>query len=183
MRKVIAAINMTIDGICDHNSLSPDATIHDHYTRLLNEAGVILYGSITYDLMKYWQDLLLHPSEEKSMNEFAAAIDNIPKIVFSHTLTSTGWNTAEIADLPLKEKVVQLKQQPGKDILVGSRSMIIQLLQLNLLDGLQLCIHPVVAGTGLPLFEEGTGRTSFRLAKTKTFGSGAILLYYEPVVQ
>ncbi len=72
------------------------------------------------------------------------------------------------------------KQQAGKDIFVGSRSLILQLLKLNLLDELQLCIHPVIAGKGLPLFENMHDRMELKLIKTKTFSSGAVILWLEP---
>ena len=180
MRKVIAAINMTLDGFCDHTAGIPDEEIHQHYTDLLDNAGVILYGRITYQLMQYWQTLLKNPSGEKSMDDFAVAIDKIPKIVFSHTLKNTEWDSATLSNRALEEVVLELKQQPGKDILVGSRSLIIQLMKLNLIDEYQLCVHPVVAGSGLPLFENINDRTIFKLIKTKTFSGGAVTLYYEP---
>ncbi|HWB28597.1 MAG TPA: dihydrofolate reductase family protein [Chitinophagaceae bacterium] len=180
MRKVIAAINMTIDGFCDHTAGIPDEEIHQHYTELLNEAGAILYGRITYQLMEYWQPLVKNPSGKKTMDDFAIAIDKIPKIVFSHTLKTTGWESARLTNRAIEEEVLQLRQQPGRDILVGSRSLIIQLMKLNLIDEYQLCIHPVVAGSGLPLFENINDRTIFTLIKTKTFSGGAVALYYGP---
>ncbi|MFT3752083.1 MAG: dihydrofolate reductase family protein [Paludibacter sp.] len=180
MRKLIAGINMTLDGFCDHTAVIPDEEIHQHYTELLDKAGVILYGRITYELMQYWQPLLKNPSGEKSMDDFAIAIDRIPKIVFSHTLKNTEWDSARLSTESLEEMVSELKQQTGRDILVGSRSLIIQLMKLNLIDEYQLCVHPVVAGSGLPLFENMNDRTILKLIKTKIFGSGAILLYYEP---
>lgn len=73
------------------------------------------------------------------------------------------------------------RQQSGKNIFVGIRSLIIQLIKLDLIDEFQLCIYPVVAGNGLPLFENINDRIIFKLSKTKTFGSGAIVLYYKPV--
>src|SRR5690606_37216870 len=126
------------------------------------------YGRITYQLMQFWQTLVKNPSGEKSMDDFATAIDKVPKIVFSHTLENTEWNSAEKANNPLEEEVLALKQQSGKDILVGSRSLIIQLMKLNLIDEYQLCIHPVVAGGSLPLFENINDRTILKLIKTKT---------------
>ena len=180
MRKVIAAINMTLDGFCDHIAGIPDEELHQHYSELLNNAGVILYGRTTYKLMQFWQTLLKIPSGEKSMDEFAVAIDKIPKIVFSRTLKNTEWDSAILSNKPLEEMVLELKQQPGRDILVGSRSLIIQLMKRNLIDEYQLCVHPVVAGSGLPLFENIDDRTILKLIKTKTFSSGAITLYYEP---
>jgi dihydrofolate reductase len=180
MRKLVAAINMTIDGFCDHTAGIPDDEIHQHYTDLLSNADTILYGRITYQLMEYWRTLLENPSDEKSMNDFAIAIDKIPKIVFSHTLKNVEWESAKLAGRDIEEEVSELKQQSGKDILVGSRSLIIQLMKLNLLDEFQLCIHPVIVGTGLPLFENIKDKTVLKLIKTKTFSGGAVMLYYEP---
>ena len=180
MRKLIAAINMTLDGFCDHTAGIPDDEIHQHYADLISNADTILYGRITYQLMEYWRTLLENPSDEKSMNDFAIAIDKIHKIVFSHTLKNIEWKSAKLANRDIEEEVLELKEQSGKDILVGSRSLIIHLMKLNLLDEFQLCIHPVIAGTGLPLFENIKDSTVLKLIKTKTFGGGAITLYYEP---
>lgn len=180
MRKVIAAINMTLDGICDHTAGIPDEDLHQHYAELLNNAGVILYGRTTYQLMQFWQTLLKNPSGQKSMDDFALAIDKIPKIVFSQTLKNIEWNSAKLATKEIEKEVLELKQQSGKDILVGSRSLIIQLINLNLIDEFQICIHPMIEGKGLPLFDKIKDRTIFRLLKTKIFGSGAIVLYYKP---
>ena len=176
---------MTVDGFCDHTAGIADEELHQHYSDLLDNSGVVLYGRTTYQLMQFWQTLLKNPSGEKSMDEFAIAIDKIPKIVFSHTLKSTdpiatGWDSAKLSNKPIDEEVSELKQQSGKDILVGSRSLIIQLMNLNLIDEFQLCIHPVIIGKGLPLFDKIKDRTIFKLLKTKIFGSGAIVLYYEP---
>jgi dihydrofolate reductase len=178
MRKIIAAINMTIDGFCDHTAISPDEEIHQHYSDLLSGAGAILYGRTTYQLMQFWQTLVENPSGEKSMDDFALAIDKTPKIVFSHTLKSTGWDSAKLSDKPLEEMVIELKQQPGRDVFVGSRSLIMQLINLDLIDELQLCIHPILVGKGLPLFDQVNDRTVFKLLKTKIFDSGATILYY-----
>ncbi len=183
MRKVIAAINMTLDGFCDHTAGIPDEELHQHYSELLDNAGVTLYGRKTYQLMQFWQTLLKNPSGEKSMDEFAVAIDKIPKIVFSHTLKNTEWDSAKLSNQPIEEEVSELKQQSGKDILVGSRSLIIQLMNLNLIDEFQLCVHPVVLGKGLPLFDKIKDSTIFKLLRTKIFGSGVIVLYYEPTRQ
>jgi dihydrofolate reductase len=182
MRKVIAAINMTLDGFCDHTAgIIADEELHNHYADLLNNSGVLLYGRTTYQLMQYWQTLLKNPSAEKSMNDFAISLDKIEKLVFSNTLKETGWDTAQLAKKSLDEEVLELKQQSGKDIFVGSRSLIIQLLNGNLIDEFQICIHPVVEGKGLPLFDQIKDRTNFNLLRTKSLKSGATVFYYEPV--
>ncbi len=180
MRKVIAAFNMTLDGNCDHTVGLADEELHQHYTELLSQADAILYGKTTYQLMEFWRTFLENPSEEKSMNDFAFAIDRISKIVFSHTLKSVDWKTAAMANHDLKETVLNLKKQPGNDIFIGSRSLIIQLINLNLIDELQICIQPVLAGIGLQLFESINERIILKLKKTKSFKSGAVILYYEP---
>jgi len=180
MRKIIAALNMTLDGICDHTAGIPDEEIHKHYTELLGQGDAILYGRTTYQLMEFWQTILENPSEKKSMNDFAAAIDKIPKIVFSHTLKNIQWKSATIAKRDLKTEVLELVNQSNKDILVGSRSLIIQLLKLNLIDEFQLCIYPMIEGKGLLFFEDINNRIIFKLVRTKTFKSGAIILYYQP---
>lgn len=82
MRKVIAAFNTTIDENCDHTAGIADEEIHQHYTDLLGNGGVILYGRTTYQLMEFWRTFLEKPSEEKSMNDFAMAIDKIQKLFF-----------------------------------------------------------------------------------------------------
>lgn len=180
MRKVIAAFNMTLDGYCDHTSGIPADEIHFYYARLLEEAGLILYGRTTYQLMEYWRDVLAKPTGEKHMDDFAAAIDKVPKLVFSRTLKSVDWASARIATRGLAEEVQELKQQPGKDIYVSSPSLIIQLTQLGLIDEYQLCIHPVIAGSGLPLFKNITDRILLKLTNTKVFDFGGVILYYEP---
>jgi dihydrofolate reductase len=181
MRKIIAAINMTLDGFCDHTAgFFADEELHYHYADLLNNAGAILYGRTTYQLMQFWQTLLKNPSEEKSMNAFAISIDKIEKLIFSNTLKETGWDTAKLVHRPLDEEVLELKQQSGKDIFIGSRSLIIQLLNSNLIEEFQICIHPVIEGKGLPLFDQIKSRTFFKLNNTKSLNSGATVFYYKP---
>lgn len=179
MRKIIAAINMTLDGYCDHTAGIADEELHQHYTELIDNAGIILYGRITYQLMQFWQTLILNPSAEKSMDDFARAIDKIPKIVYSNTLKDAEWDSATLSNQPIEKEVLALKKKDGNDILVGSRSLIIQLMNLNLIDEFQICIHPVLEGKGLPLFDKINDRKIFKLVKTKPFGSGAIVLYYK----
>ncbi len=172
---------MTLDGNCDHTAGIPDEDLHLHYANLLDNASAVLYGRITYELMQFWQPFLTNPSGQKPMDDFAVSIDKTPKVVFSRTMKETGWKTATLATKNIEEELAELKQQPGKDILIGSRSIIIQLLNLQLIDELQICIHPVLEGRGLQLFENIDVRSQFRLLKSKTFASGAIVLYYEPI--
>ena len=180
MRKIIAGINMTLDGFCDHTAIIPDEEIHQHYSELLSGADTIIFGRITYQLMEYWPTVVKNPTGNKAIDEFAITMDNISKIVFSHTLKNVEWKTARIAKRGIEEEVLELRQQPGRNILVGSPSLILALMQLNLIDEYQFCVHPIVLGSGLPLFKDIKDKVSLRLLKTKTFGCGAVSLYYEP---
>src|SRR5688572_20580659 len=108
MRKLIAAINITIDGYCDHEAGLPDEEIHNHYAELLRSADAILYGRKTFELMKFWQDLVQNPSGEKSMDDFALAMDQAPKIIFSRMLKDTGWQSAKLAKKDLKGEALAL---------------------------------------------------------------------------
>lgn len=181
MRKIIAAINTSVDGNCDHTAGIADEELHQHYAELLSNSDAVLYGRITYQLMEYWRTLAKKPSGEKTMDEFAVMMDKVPKIVFSQTLQNVDWHSAKLANQPIEDVISELKQQAGAAILVGSRSLIIQLLKLNLIDEFQLCIQPVLAGKGLQLFENIEDRTLLKLTNTKTFSGGAIILYYKPV--
>jgi len=181
MRKLIAAINMTLDGFCDHTAMIADEEIHQHYNELLSNADTLLYGRITYQLMESsWPSVVKNPTGNKPRDEFAVLIDNISKIVFSRTLKNVDWKNTKLKKEVIKEEVLELKQQAGKNILVGSPSLIVALTQLDLIDEYQLGVQPIVLGSGLPLFKNIRDRIDLKLLKTKTFGCGAIALYYEP---
>jgi len=184
MRKLIAAINMTLDGFCDHTAMIADDELHQHYNELLSNAGAVIYGRITYQLMEsYWPTVVKNPTGNKPTDDFAVLLQDIPKIVFSHTLNNVEWKNARLAKKDVNEEVLDLKQQPGKDIFVGGPSLIVALTKLNLIDQYQLCVHPVIIGNGLPLFKTINDRIILKLLKTKTFNSGSIVLYYEPAKQ
>jgi len=188
MKKIIAAINMTLDGFCDHNAMIADDEIHQHYNELLRNADTLIYGRITYQLMEgYWPTVVKNPTGNKPTDEFAVLIDNIPKIVFSHKIksvgaTAIGWKNARVALRGIKEELLELKQARGgrKDILVGSPSLIVASMNLNLIDEYQFSVQPTILGKGLPLLKSINERIDLKLFKTKTFRCGAVTLYYEP---
>jgi dihydrofolate reductase len=180
MRKLIAAMNMTLDGFCNHTAMIADEDIHQHYTELLNSAGTLLYGRITYQLMEgYWPSVVKNPTGIKPTDEFAVAIDNISKIVYSRTLKNVDWKNTELKREIIKEEILELKRQAGEDILAGSPGLIVALTQLDLIDEYQLGVQPIILGSGLPLFKNISDRVDLKLKKTKTFGCGAVILYYE----
>jgi dihydrofolate reductase len=181
MRKLIAAINMTLDGFCDHTVMVADDEIHEHYNELLRNADTIIFGRKTYQLMEgHWPAVVKNPTGNKPMDEFAMLVDNISKIVYSRTLKNVDWKNTELKKEVIKDELLELKQQAGKDIIAGSPSLIVTLMQLDLIDEYQIVVHPIVLGSGLPLFKDITDRVTLKLLKTKTFECGAVDLYYEP---
>ena len=185
MRKLVAAMNMTLDGFCDHTAGIADDELHQHYADLLKSADAVLYGRVTYQLMEYWRTVVENPTGEKAMDDFAEIMDNVPKIVFSTTLKTLDWHSAKLAKKDLVTEVSELKQQSashtGKKLFVGSPSLIAALTQMGLIDEYQICIHPVILGSGLTLFKNIQQQVRLSLLKTKTFGSGAMVVYYERV--
>ena len=179
MSKLIAAINMTLDGYCDHTAGIADEETHQHYSDLVRTADTLLYGRITYQLMEnYWPSVVQNPTGNKALDEFAVSIDNVHKIVYSRTLTSVTWKNSTLKHEINKEEIIALKQKAERDIFAGSPSLIVALTQLGVIDEYQLCIHPVILGSGLTLFKNITEKIDLNLFDTKIFRCGAIILYY-----
>ena len=175
---------MTLDGFCDHTAMIADEEIHQHYNELLSNAGTLIYGRITYQLMEsYWPSVVKDPTGNKPMDEFAVLINNISKIVFSRTLKNVLWKNTTLKKEIIKEEVLELKQSRNggsKNIVVGSPSLIVAFSQLDLVDEYQLDVQPTVVGSGLPLFKNIKDKIDLKFLKTKTFGCGSVMLYYEP---
>ena len=181
MRKVVFAINITADGYCSHTDGIADEELHDFFTGLLRNAGVLLFGRVTYQLMvPYWPDVARNQSESAPINEFARVFDSLDKVVFSTTLKQVeGTNTRLVRANP-EQEVLTLKQQPGKDISVGSLSIASQLSARGLIDEYRFVVHPVVAGKGPRLFETVKPQETLQLdfMGSETFRSGVVALHY-----
>ncbi|HAP37115.1 MAG TPA: dihydrofolate reductase [Bacteroidetes bacterium] len=183
MRKVVFGINITLDGVCDHTNGIADDELHEYFTGLLRNADIDILGRNTYQLMyPYWHDVAVNQSESKVVNEFARTYDSIPKIVFSTTLKSVEWNNTTLLRSNLQEEIMKLKQQPGKNISIGSLSIAAFLMQLGLIDEYHIVVHPVIAGKGPRLFES-RGKYTLELIDSKRFRSGAIALHYKTIHQ
>ena len=180
MRKLIAAINMTVDGFCDHTAATPDDALMQYFNDLFRNADVEIFGRITYQLMEeYWPEVAKTQSDDKLNNEFAVLMDDIHKIVYSRTLESVDWKNTELKHELVADDIIKLKQQTGKNILVGSPSLIVALTKLGLIDEYQLVVHPVILGSGLPLFKDISDSIDLKLTQSRTYASGAVLLQYE----
>jgi dihydrofolate reductase len=182
MRNVIFAINITLDGCIDHTKFNPAEDLHEHYTRLLrDDAGVLVYGRKTYQLMvPYWPDIAKSQSETKADIEFAQAFVSKEKIVFSRSLDSAEDGNTRIVRANLRDEILKLKQEPGKNILVGGVDVPSQLMELGLIDEYRFVVMPIIAGEGRRLFEGVSlqEKLQLKLAESKTFKSGCVALRY-----
>jgi len=182
MRNVIYAINVTLDGCCDHTKFKPDEEDFEHYARLLrDDAGLLVYGRKTYQLMvPYWPDVAKDPSSTKTDKEFAQAFDSLNKIVFSRSLDRAEDTNTKIVRSNLRDEILKLKQEPGKDILVGGVDVPSQLMELGLIDEYRLVVQPIIAGEGRRLFEgvRLPEKRQLKLVESKTLKSGCVALRY-----
>jgi dihydrofolate reductase len=180
MRNVILAINITIDGCCDHTKTIADDELLEYYTQLVRDADLLVYGRKTYQLMvPYWLDIAKNQSQAKAENEFARTFDSINKIVFSQSLDSADGNT-RIVRTKLQDEILKLKQEPGKNILVGGVNIPSQLIELGLVDEYRFVVQPIVAGEGRRLLEGVSlpERLQLKLVESKIFRSGCVALRY-----
>lgn len=178
MRKVVFAINVTIDGYCGHETGIVDDELHEYFAGLLHDSDVEIFGRNTYHLMyPYWHEVAVNQSESKAINEFARRFDAIPKIVFSTTLKSVEWNNATLRHSNLKQEIIKLKQQPGKNISIGGLNLAAQVAQWDLIDEYHFVVHPIIAGKGPRLSGFGENLT-LKLVGSKTLRSGVVALQY-----
>jgi len=180
MRNVIFAINITLDGCCDHTKQLADDETHEYFTQLLRDVDLLVFGRKTYQLMvPYWPDIAKNQSETKAENEFAQAFDSINKLVFSQSLDSAEGNT-RIARTKLQDEMLKLKQEQGKNILIGGVALPSQLIELGLVDEFRFVVQPIVVGEGRRLLEgiDLQKRLQLKLVESKIFKSGCIALRY-----
>ena len=182
MRKLIYPINLSLDGCFDHTVTVIDVELLEYYTSLVRDAGQIVYGRKTYEIMvPYWPDIAKNPAgETKAEVDYAEAFDSVEKIVFSRTLDKVEGKNARLLRTNLEDEILKLKQAPGKYMLVGGVAIPSQLIAAGLVDEFIFVIQPVIAGAGKRLMEgiEMQKKLKLSLIASKTFGSGAMLLHY-----
>jgi dihydrofolate reductase len=181
MRKLIYAINTTLDGCVDHTKQTVDEEKLEYFTHLVREVDLQLFGRKTYQLMvPYWPDVLKNKSETKADTEFAQAFVSTPKIVFSRSLESTEDKNTRIIRTNLREEILKLKQVKGKNILVGGVDVSSQLIALGLVDEYRFVIGPVIVGEGRRLWEGVSlrERLQLKLVESKILKSGSVALRY-----
>jgi len=182
MRNLIYAINLSIDGCCDHTKFGGGEDVLEYFTDLMRDVDLIVYGRKTYELMiPYWPDVAKNQSgtETKAEIEFAQTFTAIDKVVFSRSLDSAEGNTRIVRANP-GDELLRLKQETGKKISIGGVSLPAQLIAPGLVDEYYFVVHPVIVGEGRRLFED-TGlleKLNLKLVGSKILKSGCVALHY-----
>jgi len=179
MRKLIFAINTTLDGCVDHDKQTADEETHQYFTELLRGVDLQVFGRKTYELMvPFWPEVARSQSMDPASNEFARVFDSIDKLVFSRTLTNVEDPRTKIARSGLREEVLKMKSEPGKGIVVGGVDVATQLIELRLVDEYRFVVGPSVVGAGRRLFETVNSPLQLRLVDSRFFKSGSVALRY-----
>ncbi len=182
MRSLIFAINMTLDGCCDHTKGIGSEAILDFFTNLMQSVDLFVYGRITYELMvPFWPDIAKNQSgPTKATNDFAQKFDSINKLVFSRTLEKVEDKNSRVANTNLREEILTLKQEPGKSMLTGGVALPTQLIELGLIDEYYFVVHPVVAGAGRRLLNTTNlqEQLQLKLVESKALNCGSVALHY-----
>ncbi|GAB2550569.1 dihydrofolate reductase family protein [Gracilibacillus alcaliphilus] len=179
MRKVVLKMDVSLDGFVNARDGSVDwifDSVDDELKAcivdILSQADVHIMGRVTYqDMAEHW------PS---STDEYAPPMNEIPKVVFSKTLTEVSWKHSRLANRDIADEISMMKQQPGSYILAhGGADFAQSLSRLGLIDEYRLIVHPVVLGDGMPVFKNIADSIKLKLTDTKVFNTGAILLTYQ----
>lgn len=188
MGRIIYMMSVSVDGFIEGPDREldwhlVDHELHTHFNEELRTMGAFLDGRVTYELMAaFWPTADTDPASTPPMVEFARIWRDMPKVVYSRTLQEAGWNTTVVRHV-VPEEVRELQATAGGDLVVGGAGLAASFLRHDLIDELRIYVHPVVLGGGKPMFGPSDARIHLRLAETRTFGNGVVLLRYERVAR
>lgn len=177
------SINLTLDGCCDHQTISPDEELHHHAARNIGEADALLFGRITYEMMETaWRPLAESGVKSDWMEDwmlpFAKSIHTAKKYIVSNSLQQVNWNAEIIRGEELKKTVEQLKKDSSRYLFTGGVKLPLALAELGLIDEYEFIVHPRIVGHGPHLFAGLLKYVDLKLVSQKEFGSGAVALQY-----
>jgi dihydrofolate reductase len=183
MRSVTYSMSVSLDGYVvgpdgDFGWTAPDEEVFRFVTDEIRRVGVYLLGRRLYETMLYWETADQDPSLDDSMLEWAAIWKQLPKTVFSTTLSSVHGN-ARLVSGGLAEEIEQLRSEPGEsDIAIGGATLAAEAAALGLIDEYRPRVHPVLVGGGIPFFPQRERRVDLELVETCTFSSRVVSLRY-----
>jgi len=185
MRKIISFMHISLDGFVagsngEMNWIKVDEEIFDHVGKRISETDTALYGRVTYQMMEnYWPTAGDEPDASKHDIEHSKWYNKAHKIILSKTLEGADLANTTIISDNLADKLNEIKQQPGSEVLLfGSPTATHSLIQQNLIDGYWLFVNPIILGRGIPLFADIQERIKLKLLNTRQFTAGVTALDY-----
>ncbi len=185
MGRIVLAMSVSLDGYMegpggDLGWQLVDEELHDHFNAELAPMSAFLDGRVTYELMAgYWPTADDDPTSARPEREFARIWREMPKVVYSRTLTEAGWNTRIVREV-VPDEVRELAGASPGDLALGGAKLAAAFRRHGLIDEYRLYVHPVAIGVGTPLFDPADGTLSLDLVATRTFGNGVVQLRYVP---
>ena len=183
MRKIILFMQVSLDGFFegpdrDISWHMVDDELHRYVNAWLATMSAFLEGRVSYELMEgFWPTADQDPAISAPMAEFAQIWRDMPKVVYSRTLTTAAPNATVVRDV-VPEEVLALKSQPGGDMAVGGADLADTFRRLGLIDEYWVYVQPVLVGRGRSLFKPADNKAQLRLLETRVFGNGVALLRY-----
>jgi dihydrofolate reductase len=185
MRKIISFMHISLDGfVAGRNGemdwIKVDEEIFDYGHKRISEGDTSLYGRVTYQMMEnYWPTAAVKPTATKHDIEHSKWYSKVRKIVLSKTMKQEGLSNTNIIRDNLFDRINEIKQQAGEDILLfGSPTATHSLIRLNLIDGYWLFVNPIILGQGIPLFADIEDKIKLKLLTTRQFNCGVTELNY-----
>lgn len=185
MGKIISFMHMSLDGFVsglkgEMGWIKVDEEIFDHVGKRISKSNTALYGRVTYQMMEnYWPAAGNKPTASKHDIEHSTWYNKVHKVVLSKTMKGGGVPNTTIISDHLTDRINEIKQQPGEDILLfGSPTATHSLIQLNLIDGYWLFVNPIILGRGIPLFADIKDKIKLNLLTTRQFTCGVTELNY-----
>ena len=183
MRSVTYSMGVSLDGYIAGpdggiTAPPPDEEVFRFVINEIRGVGVHLLGRNLYETMLYWETADHDPPLDDTELEWAAIWKPLPKVVFSHTLSSVQGN-ARLASGSLAEEIERLRSEPGEgDIAIGGATLAAEAAELGLIDEYRARVYPVLVGGGLPFFPQRERRVDLELVETLTFSSRVVYLRY-----
>ena len=183
MSKLIYMLNVSLDGFIETTDQSLDWTVvddelHTWFNEQARTLDASLYGRRLYQLMAaYWPTAASDPAASEPELDFARIWLATPKIVFSTTLASVEWNSRLVSG-DVGERLAELRTEFRGDLEVGGPTLASAFIERGLVDEYRVVVHPIVLGSGTPLFPTLKDPIGLRLIETRIFGSGVVYLGY-----
>lgn len=187
MRKIFLHIFMSLDGFIEDDDrqlewMYEDGEVERYLNDTLRSTDGMIFGRKAHELLAgYWPTAAENPEATKEHLESVRLMNSMPKYVITHGDYETDWQNSHVVSGDIAAEVGRLKQQPGKDLSLYAGANVAQsFIRMGLIDEYRIGVNSVILGSGTPLFGGNLSKIDLTLKDTRRFGSGAIVLFYEP---